>query len=224
MNANLRLDPGMSIQTGSEYVYARPARRGEIVRQCVEGTKSYASAYAQVDQKLHLVVHNGGIDLSRLSSVRSSIAAGGMRIDRKLLAQEAVNAAERNLSAIRLPKGLQLVSWNERQIIRPIETVELRARPFALLVDEHADAVVGAMLVRFKKQPFESRSGQLAADLLRRAVEAHVDHEVVPKHCLVVDAFADRTYIAPTRTQRLRRECEDGMYALVGEWRARTAA
>lgn len=224
MTSTLRLDPGMSIQTGAEYVYAPPARRGAIVRQCIERTKGFASAYTQVEQKLHLVVQNGALDLARLSEVRASLEVGGMQADRKRLAQEATTAAERNLAALTLPTGLRLESWTERHIIRPIDAVALRARPFALLVDENAEAVVGAMMLRFKKQAFESRSGPLAADLLRRAIEAHVGHEVSPKHCLVVDAFADQTYVAPTRTQRLRRECEDGMYALVGEWRARTAA
>ena len=147
-----------------------------------------------------------------------------MTAEKKALARQAVDAAERNLLNLTIPSGVRMVSWRERHVIRPIAEVELRARPFGLFVNDTGGEVVGAVMVRFKKQRFEGRGGQPAADLLRRAVEAPVGHEVVAEYCIAIDAFADQTFVAPIRTKRLRQECEDAMYDLVGAWRVRTTA
>ena len=116
------------------------------------------------------------------------------------------------------------IGWRERDIIRPIAEVVLRARPFALFVNETVGDVVGAVMIRFRKQRFEGRGGQHAADLLRRAVEALVPREAVAEYCIAMNVFADQIYVAPTRTKHLRQECEDAIYDLVGAWRVRTTA
>jgi hypothetical protein len=223
MEHKLRLAPGMSIQTGAEYTYAPPSRRGEILRHWVDGTKGFGSVYPLLEQRLHIVAQSGLLDFGRLSEMRSWVDSTRLKSERKAIAHQAIDAAVRSGARVTLPSGVRLVSWNERNLIQPIADVSLRARPFALLVNEANHQVSGAMMVRFKKQPFVGRGGLLAADLLRRAVEARVGHEVVPAHCIVVDAFADEVFVAPTKTKRLRQECEDAMYDLLGAWQVRSA-
>ena len=73
MSLKPKKDPGMSIHTGAEYVYASAARRGEIVRNWVTPSPGFASAYRLVEQSLSTVAAGSAFTLVPLVAVRQMI-------------------------------------------------------------------------------------------------------------------------------------------------------